>query len=406
MRTRIIQLIIPALLLCLPLAAQAGWKDVLQPDQLADQWLAPVKEYLQHPLSFHVQEAAVDGVQATTGGQAPEVNYLPNYEKNLTLFYWFMTAMLVILIAILVVSGTLKTFIRSDVFKERLKDNKYLPLLVLGLLFTGAIGWSNQAYSLSFNISGDTNPEQPWLLVEKQDLYFLAAIDFVLLGVLIYIRRMLNHFVRMVFPQKETTKVRVSRKLNRILTDTVPIEEESEILMHHEYDGIRELDNNLPPWWVWGFYASIAFAVIYLLNYHILGLSDLQIEAYKKDMVAKQKEVDAYLSKMAMNVDEKTAVLLEEKSDLDAGKSIFTNNCIACHLDDGSGKIGPNLTDKNWIYGYDIKEVFATIKYGTANGMPDHNSKLNPVQIQQVASFVLSLPEKAGKPAEGEIIEP
>lgn len=106
-----------------------------------------------------------------------------------------------------------------------------------------------------------------------------------------------------------------------------------------------------------------------------------------------------------MNVDETNATLLRESSDLSTGASLFAANCVACHKSNGEGEIGPNLTDKTWIYGYDIKDVFKTIKYGTTNGMPEHSSKFNPVQIQQVASFVLSLPEKDGLAPNGTIIE-
>jgi cytochrome c oxidase cbb3-type subunit 3 len=190
-----------------------------------------------------------------------------------------------------------------------------------------------------------------------------------------------------------------------VLTDAVPIDQEHTILLEHEYDGIQELDNNLPPWWVWGFYATIVFSFIYFLNYHILGVSDLQIKAYDKDVKVAQKEITAYLNKMAMNVDETNATLLTASSDLSTGASLFAANCVACHKSNGEGEIGPNLTDKTWIYGYDIKDVFKTIKYGTTNGMPEHSSKFNPIQIQQVASFVLSLPEKEGLAPSGTIIE-
>ena len=96
---------------------------------------------------------------------------------------------------------------------------------------------------------------------------------------------------------------------------------------------------------------------------------------------------------------------MEGDSDLATGKTLFLENCAVCHKDGGEGDTGPNLTDKNWIYGYDIADVFTSIKYGRANGMPEHKSKMNPVQLQQVSSYVLSLPEKSGKPAEGDIVE-
>lgn len=195
------------------------------------------------------------------------------------------------------------------------------------------------------------------------------------------------------------------KKINHVLTDVVPIEQEHKILMDHEYDGIQELDNNLPPWWVWMFYATIVFAVVYLFNYHILKTGDLQYQAYDKEIKQADAQVKAYLEANAMNVDETTVTLMTDAAELGKGKALFETNCVTCHNPKGEGNIGPNLTDKNWIYGFDIKEVFKTVKTGTPNGMPEHGSKFNPVQIQQVVSFVLSLPEAKGKAPQGEIIE-
>jgi cytochrome c oxidase cbb3-type subunit 3 len=267
---------------------------------------------------------------------------------------------------------------------------------------------SNNAHALQFVGPGEGEKDGPWLLVETTDLLAILVIDIILVVVVMYLRHLFNQMLAMVKPKaikEEVPVVSSLKKVNQVLTDAVPIEEEHKILLEHEYDGIQELDNNLPPWWVWGFYATIVFSFIYLFNYHIFGVSDLQIKAYDKEMKVAEKEVQAYLKKMAMDVDENSATLLTESSDLAEGASIFAANCVACHKSKGEGEIGPNLTDKNWIYGYNIKEVFKTVKYGTANGMPEHSSKFNPVQIQQVASYVLSLPETAGKAAQGDIIE-
>ena len=153
------------------------------------------------------------------------------------------------------------------------------------------------------------------------------------------------------------------------------------------------------------FYATIVFAVVYLFNYHILKTGDLQYQAYDKEIKQADAQVKAYLEANAMNVDETTVTLMTDAAELGKGKALFETNCVTCHNPKGEGNIGPNLTDKNWIYGFDIKEVFKTVKTGTPNGMPEHGSKFNPVQIQQVVSFVLSLPEAKGKAPQGEIIE-
>ena len=115
--------------------------------------------------------------------------------------------------------------------------------------------------------------------------------------------------------------------------------------------------------------------------------------------------MDAYLKKMALNVDETNVTTLTSLDAINAGKSLYTENCVSCHMEKGEGQTGPNLTDKQWIYGFDIKEVFKSIKQGRPNGMPEHASKFNPVQIQQVASYILSMPETKGKESQGAILE-
>lgn len=336
------------------------------------------------------------------------VVYVPNYQENLTLFYWLLASIIVLLIAIIVMSTTISGLVNSDYFKKKLAERNNsgngamntIIILIASILF---IASQNGAYAFTYNGPGEAAEGMPWLIIENSDLYVMVVIDLILISVLLYLRRMFREFLSMVRTEKQVAEAAAVnvKKINQILTDVVPIEEEHTILMQHEYDGIRELDNNLPPWWLWGFYGTIIFSLVYIVNYHVLGTSDLQYKAYEKEMVQAKKDVDEYLSKMAMNVDETNATLMTEEKDLSAGKALFETNCVACHNPKGEGNIGPNLTDKHWIYGPDVKDLFKTIKYGTPNGMPEHASKLNPVQLQQVSSFVLSLPYAAGKEPEG-----
>ena len=191
-----------------------------------------------------------------------------------------------------------------------------------------------------------------------------------------------------------------------VLTDANPIEREADILLDHEYDGIHELDNNLPPWWIWGFYASIAYAVIYMF-FFITGDSLNTAKEYENEMAAAKEQVDAYLASQPSSIDENTVVVLNDASALSAGAKIFKENCVACHLADGGGSVGPNLTDEYWIHGGGITNVFTTIKYGVVTkGMIAWKDQLKPEQIQQVASYVLSLQgttPAAPKPAEGDL---
>ena len=140
-----------------------------------------------------------------------------------------------------------------------------------------------------------------------------------------------------------------------------------------------------------GFYLTIVVGIFYLVNYHVLKLSPLQAEEYELSILEADAEVAAYLKDQALNVDENTVTFLEGDSDIKAGHSIFSQYCIACHLEGGAGVVGPNLTDDYWVYGDDIKDIFKTIKYGANNGMKSWKDELNPVQIQQVSSYIQTL---------------
>ncbi|MBF4463877.1 cbb3-type cytochrome c oxidase N-terminal domain-containing protein [Flavobacterium sp. LC2016-12] len=192
------------------------------------------------------------------------------------------------------------------------------------------------------------------------------------------------------------------------LTKTEPIEKEGDLLLHHDYDGIKELDNNLPPWWVYLFYITIIFGVVYLARYEIFGADNQEMEL-KKEMAQAKIDVEEYLKTAPDLMDEKTVVLLTDKESLEAGKEIFTTNCAACHRADGGGQIGPNLTDAHWILGGGIKEIFHTITNGGRDGKGMVSWKTNgmkPKEIQKVASYILSLQgsnPKDPKAPEGEI---
>ncbi len=176
------------------------------------------------------------------------------------------------------------------------------------------------------------------------------------------------------------------------LVGTKPIEEEGELILDHNYDGIKELDNSLPPWWLYSFYASIIFAAIYLVNFHIFG-NNSQFDEYAEEYKQAEISIAEYKKTAKDLVDINTVTLLTEPADLNSGKAIFEQNCIPCHMVDGGGGIGPNLTDNHWILGGGIKNVFNTITEGGRNGkgMISWKQNFKPSEIAQVASYVLSL---------------
>lgn len=172
----------------------------------------------------------------------------------------------------------------------------------------------------------------------------------------------------------------------------VPKDKEQDIDLGHEYDGIRELDNSLPPWWLWLFYGTILWSAIYLWYYHLSDRGPDQQQEYVAAMELGEAEKAKFLATQANSVDEKTVTLLTDAAAMAEGKEIYTANCMVCHGANGEGLVGPNFTDKYWIHGGRINDLFKTIKYGVPEkGMISWQSQLRPAAMQKVASYILSM---------------
>lgn len=176
------------------------------------------------------------------------------------------------------------------------------------------------------------------------------------------------------------------------LISSKSIEEETDVMLDHDYDGIKELDNVLPPWWVGLFYITVIFAVVYMVRFHIIK-DYTQEEEFQREMEIARVEVEKYKLTAPDMLDKESVVLLTDAASLAQGKSIYDINCVACHKPDGGGSIGPNLTDEYWILGGGIKNVFNVIMEGgrDGKGMVSWKSIIKPADIQKVASYVLTL---------------
>lgn len=257
--------------------------------------------------------------------------------------------------------------------------------------------------SLMFLASTTTYAQSTTLSTNEMTLYVLLSlvclVALTVLLVAVYILRIFKLIIQdgLVNKAEKMGEVYVAppslwQRLNQLLTNSVPMEEESSIVLDHDYDGIKELDNHLPPWWTYLFYSTIVFAVVYFFIYHVFESMPLQTDEYNIEiaMAAEAKALNTVDSKS--DIDENNVVFSSDPTDLNKGFKIFKQQCVACHKDGGGGGIGPNLTDEYWLHGGSMQNIFATIKYGVPEkGMISWEPLLSPTQMRDVSSYIYTL---------------
>lgn len=305
-----------------------------------------------------------------------------------------------LLIVIVVLGFTLRSVVMFYHEKRKKEGAAQTGAKVLGLVFVAMLCASMPAMAQDVAKSGDIEasiiPESD---VVRWMLYIVLTLELV---VIFYFTKMIRFFTgidvnhatakRPSFFRIDLTKI--WNKMNKFKS----VEEEASIDTGHSYDGIRELNNVTPPWFIAGFVLSIIFGMIYMWRFHVVKSVPLQIEEYNISVAEAKIMQAAYLKTQANNVDENTVVVLGADG-IAAGQALFAANCVACHGDKGQGaSVGPNLTDNYWLHKGGIKDIFKTIKYGwQEKGMKSWKDDFSPNQIAQLASYVHSL--KGSNPA-------
>ncbi|MBS1595066.1 MAG: c-type cytochrome [Bacteroidetes bacterium] len=220
-----------------------------------------------------------------------------------------------------------------------------------------------------------------------------AAIAIILLEALVIAVMLIRIWALLNTINPQAAKPAIHFELPKFLdrfNASVAVEHEQDVMLDHDYDGIKELDNSLPPWWKYGFIFTIIWAFGYIGYYHVAEAAPLSAGEYANEMEAAKKAKDEYMRTAKNNVDENTIKF--DQAYVAEGAKIFADNCKACHGEKGEGGVGPNLTDQFWLHGGKINDVFKTVKYGwPANGMKSWQSDLSSVQIAQVVCYVKSL---------------
>ncbi|MBS1741930.1 MAG: c-type cytochrome [Bacteroidetes bacterium] len=232
--------------------------------------------------------------------------------------------------------------------------------------------------------------------LDSTGFWVLVSVLGIEIVVIFYMMFSIQRLQAELLPKKEGKKAGAlgswwSNLDKKIFTKAVAVEKEADVLLDHDYDGIKELDNALPPWWKYGFLFTIVVAMIYLLNFHVFGYGKNPTQEYEAEMQKAEERKAEYEAKNKDKIDENN-LQMPDKAGIEKGKDIFNTVCWACHGKLGEGGAGPNLTDDYWIHKGSLTDVYQSIKHGYPDkGMQSWAKNYTPKEINDLAGFILTL---------------
>ncbi len=315
------------------------------------------------------------------------------FSNPLTLTFIILMVLLLVIIGILanILIGAADVKLKK---KKKAANPATLASVITGLLLLAAPALFAQdatgATAKAVTTGAKTIAGMP-----SSTFYILATVMFlelfIILALLTNIKFLLKAEKDKITSETETAEEKANKltwwdRFNALR----PVTEESSLDLGHDYDGIRELNNRLPGWWLYGFYGCILFAGVYLYRFHVSHTAPSSIQEYEQSVVRAESQLKEFIKKQGDAVDETNVKLLTGAEDLAAGKALFVKSCAACHLESGAGIVGPNLTDDYWLHGNDIKSMFKVVRYGI-NAMPAWQTQMSNKQIAQVSSYIKTL---------------
>jgi cytochrome c oxidase cbb3-type subunit 3 len=338
--------------------------------------------------------AAIMGASVPAMAQGPKPESSLNNPLALTLVVIIAALALIIGLLAMVVHGAAEIELKKQ---KTQKSSAGTVLTILALLIAATAGAQNAApattAAVNDNVSGLSSSTyyilMAVLLVEVAAIFFLLfQLRFLLGAAKAKLTEASTSAEGAVEYKPAVPQLSWWDKFNKFR----PVEKEADIDLGHEYDGIRELDNRLPPWWLYGFYITIIFGVVYFYRAEVSHAAPTGAEEYQAAVLKANAQQEERLKDQKNRVDENTVVLISDKAELEKGKTVFMSNCTPCHGQQAQGIVGPNLTDDYWIHGGKINDIFKTIKYGyPEKSMQSWKDQLSPVQIAEVASYIKSL---------------
>ncbi len=325
----------------------------------------------------------LSNVNAQAVAQNAVVSLTPNILAS-PLFWVFAFAILGLLLVIIAIGGVLVGLVNNKIAKQ---FKNTLPIIFF--FFILGIG-SSQAQTVSSTVAPNPITQIAGAL-DPTTIMILMLVVAIELFVILYLFAILQKMlIALGYKTKAESKWTYAAIMKR-MTKAIPLDREAEVATDHNYDGIIELDNSLPPWWVYMFYGTIIFAITYMIYFNFFDGPTQKME-YDTEVAQALVNKNEFLKKAAASVDETSVVSLTDAAALAKGKSSFITKCATCHGQHGEGLVGPNLTDAYWIHGGGIKDIFKTIKYGwPEKGMISWESQIMPMEMQQIASYIITL---------------
>ena len=285
--------------------------------------------------------------------------------------------------------------------KNRTSGNLPGITLFICLALLSQTGFAQTAATVSTDAIA-TEPNYGGL--SANNFYAFAGVMFIEIAAIFFLAFSIKRVYMELIPEKIVVKK--SRKKvsewwtevdSKFFTKAVTVEREADILLDHDYDGIKELDNSLPPWWKYGFIITIIFSFVYIGIFHVFGTGKNPTEEYTAEMETAKIEIAAFEANNKDKIDENN-VPMADAAGINKARILYEANCVACHLNDGGGNVGPNLTDDYWIHKGSLNDIYNTLKIGyPEKGMQAWNTKFSPKEMSQLASYVKSF--RGTKPA-------
>jgi len=335
---------------------------------------------------------------------------LKTFAANLQPAEWILVGVALLLFLVILSMGNMLKKLAYDKYQSHLKSGtNILVMLIVGLVALFGLPTPMLAEEVVSSTLAAAEASNVTTLTMMILLSVIAIEIIIILMLLRSIKMFLGQGLAIESAASIAAGSSIWGTLWKQMNQSVEIDREQDILLDHAYDGIRELDNDLPPWWKWGFYITIVFAVIYLARYHVFQTAPLQIEEYEIAVARAEADLERRRA-LGTQINEETVVFLGSESDLAAGKDIYTVNCAVCHGQLGEGGIGPNMTDDYWIHGGSIRDIFRITRNGVIEkGMTPWRDILSPLQMAQVSSYIKTLRDTDPpnqKAAEGELYIP